>query len=174
MMNKASTLSNLDFRGYNSEDWHAIAAICRAQRIEFNPLELPHLSDGYVRAELEKAPDNERTFGLVAEWEGRFTGVIVMQRGEGRLRHLGEIVLFAVSPEVQGKGVGSGLLSALIDLAENWLNLMRLEHIVAVDNSPAIALYRKFGFIIEGKLRDYAYRGGRYVDAYLMARLRDG
>jgi putative acetyltransferase len=172
-MNEASTLSNVTFRGYNSEDWHAIATICRAQKPKFNPLELPHLSDDHARAELGKAPDNERTFGLVAEWEGRFTGVITMRRGMGRLRHVGTIQLFVVSPEVQGKGVGSGLLSALIDLSENWLNLIRLEHIIVVDNEPAMALHRKSGFVVEGKLRDYAYRGGRYVDAYLLARLRD-
>lgn len=173
MLNKASTLSNLTFRGYNAEDWHAIATVCRAQKPEFNPFDLPHLSDDFFHSELGKAPDNERTFGLVAEWESRFTGVITMRRGLGRLRHMGEIKLFVVAREVQGKGVGNGLLSALIDLSDNWLNLMRLEHIIAVDNASAIALHRKLGFIIEGKLRDYAYRGGRYVDAYLMARLRD-
>jgi len=37
----------------------------------------------------------------------------------------------------------------------------------------AVALYRRFGFEIEGTLRDYALRDGRYVDAYMMARLRD-
>jgi putative acetyltransferase len=34
-----------------------------------------------------------------------------------------------------------------------------------------MALYRKFGFAIEGTCRAYAYRNGSYVDAYLMARL---
>ncbi|MHB8628929.1 MAG: GNAT family N-acetyltransferase [Aggregatilineales bacterium] len=172
-MNEASGLSNLVFRGYNVEDWHTVAAICRAQKPEFNPLELPYLSDDYAHAELGKAPDNERTFGLVVELEGRLTGALTMRRGIGRMRHLGEIELFVVAPDAQGKGVGGGLLNAMINLSENWLNLTRLEHIIVVDNAPAIALHRKSGFIIEGKLRDYAYRNGRYVDAYLMARLRD-
>ena len=34
-----------------------------------------------------------------------------------------------------------------------------------------MALYRKFDFAIEGMCRAYAFRDGRYVDAYLMARL---
>ena len=34
------------------------------------------------------------------------------------------------------------------------------------------ALYEKFGFAVEGTLHDYAFRGGHYVDAYLMARIR--
>ena len=42
----------------------------------------------------------------------------------------------------------------------------------ATDNVSALALYRKFGFVVEGTLVDYAYRHGQYVDTYTMARLR--
>ena len=43
---------------------------------------------------------------------------------------------------------------------------------VYADNAPAIALYEKFGFEIEGTHRRFAYRNGEYVDAHIMARLR--
>ncbi|HXS53534.1 MAG TPA: GNAT family N-acetyltransferase [Usitatibacter sp.] len=72
----------------------------------------------------------------------------------------------------QRKGVGTALMGALVELADNWLNVFRLELTVYADNQPAIALYRKFGFEQEGVLRCYALRGGRYVDAYFMGRLR--
>jgi putative acetyltransferase len=36
----------------------------------------------------------------------------------------------------------------------------------------AIALYRKFGFDLEGTHRAYALRNGEYVDAHFMARLK--
>jgi len=52
------------------------------------------------------------------------------------------------------------------------LNLTRLDLRVYVDNEPAIALYNKFGFEIEGTHRLFAYRNGEYVDAHVMARLR--
>ncbi len=39
------------------------------------------------------------------------------------------------------------------------------------DNEPALRLYRKFGFEIEGTHRRYAFRDGQYVDAHTMARL---
>jgi putative acetyltransferase len=35
-----------------------------------------------------------------------------------------------------------------------------------------VALYRQFGFEIEGTHRRYAVRDGEYVDAYSMARIR--
>jgi putative acetyltransferase len=70
------------------------------------------------------------------------------------------------------KGVGSALLAAAIDIADNWYGLARLELSVYTDNEGAIALYKKYGFEIEGTLRAYALRDGAFVDTYTMARLR--
>ena len=50
-------------------------------------------------------------------------------------------------------------------------DVLRLELTVYVDNARAIALYRKFGFEVEGTHRAYALRDGAYVDALCMARL---
>ncbi|KPB77289.1 GNAT family acetyltransferase [Pseudomonas cannabina] len=72
----------------------------------------------------------------------------------------------------QGKGVGSMLLAAALDVADNWMNLHRVELTVYADNEAAQGLYRKFGFEVEGRLRDYAVRDGVFVDALSMARLR--
>jgi len=63
-------------------------------------------------------------------------------------------------------------MGACLDLADNWLSLTRLDLRVYVDNAPAIALYEKFGFEIEGTHRRFALRNGEYVDAHVMARLR--
>jgi putative acetyltransferase len=63
-------------------------------------------------------------------------------------------------------------MTALLELADNWLNVIRLELTVFVDNERAIALYRKFGFEIEGTHRAYALRAGRYADTYAMARIK--
>ena len=81
-------------------------------------------------------------------------------------------VMMAVHTAWQRKGVGSALLAAAIDLADNWYGLARLELTVYTDNEAAVGLYRKFGFEIEGTLRAYAVRDGAFVDAYTMARLR--
>jgi putative acetyltransferase len=51
------------------------------------------------------------------------------------------------------------------------MGVLRIELTVYTDNAPAIALYRKFGFVVEGCHRGYALRDGRYVDAFAMARL---
>jgi len=72
----------------------------------------------------------------------------------------------------QGKGAGTALMQAAVDLADNWLNLLRLELEVYADNEPAIKLYQKFGFMAEGTLHQFAYRNGELVDALAMARLK--
>jgi putative acetyltransferase len=63
-------------------------------------------------------------------------------------------------------------MAAALDLADNWLNLHRLELEVYTDNPAAIHLYEKHGFVIEGTLRHFGYRNSEYVDAYKMARVR--
>ena len=78
----------------------------------------------------------------------------------------------AVHDGFQGRGVGTALLTAAIDLAENWLGLHRLELHVYPDNVAGIRLYTKFGFVVEGTARDFAWRNGAFVDALAMARIR--
>jgi L-phenylalanine/L-methionine N-acetyltransferase len=82
-----------------------------------------------------------------------------------RRRHVGEIGM-AVRDDWQGKGIGSALMEAALDLAHNWLNLIRVELTVYSDNAAGIALYEKFGFEIEGTHYLYAFRNGECVDAY--------
>jgi L-phenylalanine/L-methionine N-acetyltransferase len=63
-------------------------------------------------------------------------------------------------------------MEAALDLADNWLDLTRVELSVYTDNAAAVALYKKFGFEIEGTRRRYAFRNGEYADAYSMARIK--
>ncbi|WP_368294919.1 GNAT family N-acetyltransferase, partial [Klebsiella pneumoniae] len=78
----------------------------------------------------------------------------------------------AVAAGHQGCGIGSALMREMIDLCDNWLRVERIELTVFADNAPAIAVYKKYGFEIEGTGRRYALRNGEYVDAYYMARMK--
>jgi putative acetyltransferase len=63
-------------------------------------------------------------------------------------------------------------MAAAVDLADNWLNLTRLELEVYADNEAGIHLYERFGFVVEGTMRQHAFRDGVYVDSIMMGRLR--
>lgn len=69
---------------------------------------------------------------------------------------------------------GDALLNEILDLADHWLMLVRVELEVFSDNEGAIRLYESLGFQKEDLKRMATVRGGRYVDEYLMARLRPG
>ena len=77
----------------------------------------------------------------------------------------------SVRDDWHGRGVGTRLMEELIDLADNWLGAIRLELTVYCDNEPALRLYRRFGFVMEGRHRAFALRDGVYTDSYAMARL---
>jgi putative acetyltransferase len=76
-----------------------------------------------------------------------------------------------IAQEWQGRGVGRLLIARLLDWADNWAGVLRVELTVHADNDRAIALYRSLGFVEEGRHRAYAMKNGRYIDALFMARL---
>ncbi|MGE6163086.1 GNAT family N-acetyltransferase [Aeromonas salmonicida] len=131
-------------------------------------LQLPYPALGVWQQRLE----NSGVVALVAEVDGLLVGQISLHMEPNpRRKHVAGIGM-GVRDDWAGKGVGSALMAAALDLADNWLNLHRIELTVFVDNEAALALYRKFGFVEEGLARDYAFRQGRYVDVFYMARIR--
>jgi L-phenylalanine/L-methionine N-acetyltransferase len=114
---------------------------------------------------------DERRHVFVADISGKAVGTVSVYVGSGRESHIGDIAM-AVHDKYQRQGIGKMLLLTAIDLADNWLNLVRLELDIYTDNEPAIHLYEQFDFEIEGRKRLDAFRGGSYIDSYMMARLR--
>ncbi len=76
----------------------------------------------------------------------------------------------AVAAAWQGQGVGDQLMHALLHWADNWAAVLRIELNVYTDNTRAIALYQRHGFVQEGLLRAMALKDGVYADSLAMAR----
>lgn len=120
------------------------------------------------------ANDSPRVISLVAVLADELVGQMTLEQNENlRRRHVATFGMGVLAAQT-GRGVGSRLLEAALDLADNWLNVERTEIEVYVDNASAIALYKKYGFEIEGTMQKYAFRDGSYVDAHAMARFRHG
>jgi putative acetyltransferase len=152
-------------------DYEAIQKILSGPRAIAGTMQLPFPSIETWRKRLAEQADG--VYLLVACAEAEVVGNLGLHTfpNRPRRRHVGQLGM-SVRDDWQGKGAGSALMKAAVDLADNWLNLNRLELEVYVDNAPAIRLYQKFGFGIEGTLARYAFRDGQYVDAHLMARLK--
>jgi putative acetyltransferase len=164
-------LGEVTVRAFNMNDWQDVAEIWQQPQVVWGTRQLPHQSLDDLRKRLENPP--ERFHRLVAvTGDDRAIGLLGLQVGHGRVAHVGHIGMM-VHPDFFNQGVGSALMKAAIDLAENWLNLSRLDLEVYIDNAAAIHLYQKHGFEIEGTLRRYAFRDGEYVDTYIMARVRE-
>ncbi|HSA06785.1 MAG TPA: GNAT family N-acetyltransferase [Candidatus Gastranaerophilales bacterium] len=88
-----------------------------------------------------------------------------------RMKHSATIGIL-VHTAYQGKGIGKKLMDKVIDLADNWLLLKRIELEVISDNIPAINLYKKYGFTQEGIKKYCVIKNGKYMDAVLMARYK--
>ena len=161
---------DIAIRKAEPSDAEAIWKCYTAPLVVRNTLQMPYRSLESVRELMAKSGDGQHT--LVAVVDGEVVGVIGLHTSSRpRVNHRGEIGMM-VRDDWQGKGVGKALMQAVIDLADKWLNLTRIELTVFTDNEPAIALYRKFGFETEGALRKYAFRDGEFVDAYAMARVK--
>lgn len=157
----------LKIRHSENDDIEAIHRLYCQSSCYSQTLQTPFPPLSRWQKRLEDLPDNQHS--LVAIRDGRLVGQIGMEVfANPRRRHVANIGM-AVDETVRGQGVGSALLESMKDLAFNWLAVRRIELEVYTDNLGAIALYERHGFVQEGLARDYAFRDGKYVDAYLMA-----
>jgi len=164
------TRGGIVIRAREPEDIDAIAEISACPSVVAGTLQLPFRSLAERRARM--AQSEEGFHHLVAEVEGRVVGTLGLHvETTPRRRHCGSLGM-AVHDRFQGQGVGTALLAAAIDLADNWLGLRRLELHVYADNPAGIHLYEKLGFVVEGTARDFALRDGVFVDALAMAWIR--
>jgi putative acetyltransferase len=163
-------VTEISIRSAEPEDAEAIHAILRCPRVVANTLQLPWRPLDYTRQRFTASGGDRHT--LVAVVDDRVVGQLGLHLQENPRRR--DIATFgmAVHDDFQGRGVGSALMTAMLDLVDNWLGIRRVEMEVWADNAAAIRLYEKFGFEVEGVGRQYGRRAGELVDAYFMARLR--
>lgn len=149
------------------DDAAGLRALYAESDVYGNTLQTPLPSVEQWRKNLNEWAGNT----LVAEAGGQIVGHCGLHGNtRPRNQHVAFIGL-SVLPSWQRRGVGTSLMKAMLDLADNWLGILRVELQVYTDNHRAIALYQKFGFEIEGTLRSNVLRQGQYVDSYIMARL---
>jgi len=133
-------LLEITVRRTEPDDYKALHRIFSGPRTVAGTMQMPLPSAEMWRERLAKPP--EGSYSLVACVEDEVVGNLSLHTSptRWRMRHVGSIGM-AVRDHWQGKGIGTTLMEATLDLADNWLNLTRIELRVWVDNAAAIALY---------------------------------
>lgn len=166
------TASTVTIRRATTQDAAAFARMMGDPEVLPNLMQLPYTSEEIW---LQRLQDNnvpgKTDLSLAAERDGVVVGSAGLHPAPQIRRRHAAMLGLSVAREAQGQGVGTALMQALCDYADDWAQILRLELSVFVDNDRAIALYRRFGFEHEGTHRAYAFRGGVYVDVHVMARL---
>jgi RimJ/RimL family protein N-acetyltransferase len=85
--------------------------------------------------------------------------------------HVGALGI-GVLADYRGQGVGEALIRAALQKA-TLKGLTRIELTVFENNKPAIALYEKLGFIVEGTHKNKSRIDGKYENHIFMALLYD-
>ncbi|HEX3350551.1 MAG TPA: GNAT family N-acetyltransferase [Acetobacteraceae bacterium] len=158
---------DVTYRAVRPADAEAIAAMQSLPGFRFGTLRPPYPSPERIRRRIEGL--SERQFVLAASVDGVLVATGDLTTATGRRAHAGSVGM-GVHDAWVGQGIGTGLLRELLEIADRWLGLRRVELTVYTDNARAIALYRRHGFEIEGTHRGYALRDGIFADAHTMAR----
>lgn len=166
---KQPSPQGLTIRARCPADAAAITDLHNLPGYRWGTMRLPHHSVEEVRRGIEQQAADFRC--LVAVLEGRIVGDIGLLPAKGRRAHAATIGM-GVHDDFTRRGIGRALLGEAVAIADQWLNLRRLELTVYTDNTAAIALYESVGFKVEGTMANYAFRAGSYVDAFAMARIR--
>ncbi len=162
-------MTGLVLREPRAGDIAALTEMANLPGVRAGSLRMPYTMQDWAEARFLKT--RAGLTNVLAELEGRAVGLAALRRFEERQSHVGEVYL-AVHDAFWGRGIGSALLAAVLDIADNWHGLMRVQLTVVTDNPRAIALYERAGFVAEGRLIGDILCEGVLKDSFAMARLR--
>jgi ribosomal protein S18 acetylase RimI-like enzyme len=141
--------------------WRAVVAEERFVRTEI--VDVPVRA---YRRRFRRRSDDE--IDVVAILDGRLVGHVNVQRERHPVtRHVASLAI-AVAADVRSRGIGTRLMEEALD----WSRRVGIEKLVLAvypHNDAAIALYRRFGFVEEGRLARQSRKSYGYEDEILMA-----
>jgi len=118
---------------------------------------------------LQEISNSDNSLFLLAEINGKIVGGCDCQGGKRKATRHSVVLGISVLKEFRGKGIGNDLLKESIIWAKNTDLIKRIELYVYERNIPAIKLYEKMNFILEGKRINSIFQNGKFENDLLMA-----
>lgn len=159
----------INVRAVEIQDARAIHRICIQDNVLPYMVFLPSMRVDAMENRIRNLAPNQ--FEFVAEYDGEIVGFVGLTQSPGRRSHSGDLFI-GVDSEYHNKGIGRALLTKMLDLADNWLMLERVELGVLETNPKAKALYEKFGFVEEGVKIGNLKAHGKFINEIMMSRFR--
>lgn len=117
--------------------------------------------------------DSKNRLFIVAVIDGSICGTLTFWgNSRKRLEHWGEMGV-SVLKKYWNMGIGTALIQYLIDWADRGGVVKKIDLMVREDNLPAINLYKKMGFQVEGRIRCAMKVDGIYYDFFYMGRFAE-
>jgi RimJ/RimL family protein N-acetyltransferase len=134
------------------------------------PAEFP-ATEELERKWIEDHLDHPGKLALAAEAAGEIVGSLSFENGPfQRTAHSGTFGV-SVRRDWRGKGIGTAMLETLLEWAEKNPLIEKVDLAVFSTNASAIELYRRLGFVEEGRrAKEIKLAPGEYVDEVLMGR----
>lgn len=148
--------------------WHAVDSVARERKylafLEGPPI---HTTQSFVENNI-----NDNWPHFVALSEDKIIGWCdITSLDRPVFGHVGSLGI-GVLADYRGQGVGKALIQAALQQAR-IKGLTRIELTVFENNKPAIALYKKLGFVTEGIHKNKSRIDGQYANHVFMALLYD-
>jgi len=119
------------------------------------------------------AQGTRQEFMIVELASGLSAGTIGLDHIDFKHRRA-EFGILIGDTEARGKGLASEASRLLLDYAFGKLGLHRIYLYSFSDNKPALCLYRKLGFVMEGLLQGHVVKNGERRDVIVMAMIHAG
>ena len=104
------------------------------------------------------------------EFENKIVGICSIEGiNKIRIKHRVDLAI-TVLKNYWGNGIGMALINYTIDYCK-MNSIKKIELTVRVDNERALKLYKKFGFEIEGEVKNFIYLNGNYYNCFFMGLL---
>ena len=124
----------------------------------------------WIESLYRRYPQNDVVFGI--EVDGSLIGTVGLHDINWTSRH-GTFGIAIWKEEYFGRGIGTEATALMLEYAFDWLNLHRVKLEVYEYNERAIHVYKKLGFVEEGRWRKQRYLRGKYYDVILMGILEE-
>ena len=165
----------MEIRPLQLEDFEAFAKI-RAYALENNPEafcasnkeELAHR-----KSRFEETVNHKDNFMLGAFLDEKLIGIVgFVKETRIKSKHKGFIWGMFIYPEQQNQGIGKKLLLAALAKAFNNPELRQINLSVIENNTNALKLYEKLGFITYGVEKSSLCVNGNFYDEILMSKTK--